>query len=98
MTKRELLKKLDATLAEKKMHKIDFGSGAVGEKDNKDTIQAAIDCLNCPDELLDEYMIVFKLKYPNIYTTIKSVSGDNWKTNSFHRAYIYSSAKMILTA
>lgn len=34
---------------------------------NKRTIENAIECLKCPDELLEKYLTVVSLKYENIY-------------------------------
>jgi hypothetical protein len=41
----------------------------------KSEIQNAIECLKCPDELLEKYLIVLSLKYENTGRTIAN-NGD----------------------
>ena len=77
-------------LDKKEMSKID----GVNANSNKRTIQNAIDCLNCTDEQMDEYLEVVKTEYPAIYETIKSCK--NYKANSFKRIWVYNNARMIL--
>ena len=61
---------------------------------NKGEIQNAIDCLNCSDEMLDKYLTVVTLKYPNTGRTIAN-NGD-FKHHSHNRLYVYNTARMIL--
>lgn len=89
MTKYEMLKRLEQ-LQEEKEVKID----GIYQNSNKSEIQSAINCLECPDDLLDKYFTVFSLKYPNTAQTIASV-GD-FKHHGFNRQYVYSTAIMIL--
>ena len=64
MTKRELLEKLENLLKEKGMCKIETFSGTIGQNNNKATIEDAIKCLEATDEEMNDYLTVFKLKYP----------------------------------
>lgn len=90
MTLREMYQEYLRLLDKKEMSKID----GVSANSNKRTIQNAIDCLNCTDEQMDEYLEVVKYEYPAIYETIKSCK--NYKTNSFKRIWVYNNARMIL--
>jgi hypothetical protein len=94
MKKIDMLRELDALLEKKGMAKIDCGNGKVAVNDNKNTIQEAIDCLSASDEEMQDYLTVFKLKYPNSYKRI--VENGNWLLHSFNRFYVYSTAKMII--
>ena len=96
MTKRDLLKKLNFLLAEKEMPKIETMNGKINENCNKGTIQDAIDCLECDEKTLDDYMTVFRLKYPNSYKAISN--NGNWKLHPHNRLYVYETAKRILEA
>ena len=60
----------------------------------KSEIQNAIECLKCPDEMLDKYLMLVSLKYPNSGRIIAE-NGD-FKRHSFNRLYVYNTAKMIL--
>lgn len=91
MTLREMYQEYLRLLDKKEMSKID----GVSANSNKRTIQNAIDCLNCTDEQMDEYLEVVKYEYPAIYETIKSCK--NYKTNSFKRIWVYNNARMILS-
>lgn len=95
MTKRELLQELQAALTEKGMLSIDGGNGAIGANDNKAAIQNAIDCLQTPDETMNEYLTVVKLAYPNIHRTITE-NGRNWLTHRHNRLWVYNNARMII--
>jgi len=95
MTKRELLSQLQAALTAKNMFAIDGGNGAIGANDNKHTIQNAIDCLQTPDETMNEYLTVIKLAYPNIYRTMTE-NGREWLTHRHNRLWIYNNARMII--
>jgi hypothetical protein len=89
MTKQELLKEY-ADLCEVKGVEID----GIYASSNKSEIQAAIDCLKCPDETLDDYFTIIKLKYPNIYRTI-STNGD-FKSHRYNRFYVWTAARALL--
>lgn len=60
----------------------------------KSTIENAIACLNCPDEMLDKYLIVLTLKYPGTGRVIAE-NGD-FKRHSHNRLYVYNTARQIL--
>lgn len=94
MTKKDLMNKLEALLAEKKMYKIETFSGKIGWNSNKSTIEGAIKCLEATDEEMNDYLTVFKLKYPNSYISI--TNNGIWLTHSHNRYYVYTSAKSIL--
>lgn len=57
MTKAELLKEFDKLEKEKGVH-ID----GIYYNSKKSAIENAIECLKCPDELLDKYLMVVSLK------------------------------------
>lgn len=96
MTKKDLMKRLEETLAEKKMPKIELMlGGKVGWNCSKATIEDAIKCLEATDEEMNDYLTVFRLKYPNSYNTI--INNGDWMTHSYNRYYVYSSAKAILS-
>lgn len=90
MTKNELMKEYDG-LSEEKGIRLE----GINYQCKKSQIENAIECLKCPDETLDEYLIVLKSKYPNTYNTIKN-NGD-YKCHSFNRLYVFNTARMILT-
>ena len=94
MTKNELLEKLENLLKEKGMRKIETFSGAIGRNDNKATIEDAIKCLESTDEEMNDYLTVFRLKYPNSYNAV--MKAGNWLTHSHNRSYIYCTARQIL--
>ena len=94
MTKRELLEKLETLLKEKGMCKIETFSGTIGQNNNKATIEDAIKCLEATDEEMNDYLTVFKLKYPNSYTAV--MKAGNWLTHSHNRYYVYCTARQIL--
>ena len=89
MTKAELLKEFDELEKEKgvRIEGIYWNS-------TKSTIENAIECLKCPDKLLDKYLTVVSLKYENTGRTIAQ-NGD-FKHHPFNRLYVYNTAKMIL--
>lgn len=89
MTKDELMKEFDELEKEKGV-RID----GIYYNSKKSTIENAIECLKCPDELLDKYLIVFSLKYENTGRVIAE-NGD-FKRHSFNRLYVYNTARMIL--
>ena len=62
------------------------------ENTKKELIQSAIDCLKATNEQMNEYLTVFKLKYPNTYKNL----SEHWLTHSFQRYYVYSTAKSII--
>ena len=96
MTKNDMLKKLDELLTARGMSKIETFAGKINGNNDKQTIQGAIDCLECDDKTLDDYMVVFRLKFPNSYNAIMS-NGTDWKKHSHNRFYVYNTARMILS-
>ena len=89
MTKNELMKEYERLTREKGV-RLD----GINYNCNKSTIENAINCLRCSDDMLNDYLTVIKLKYPNTYNTIKN-NGD-FKTHSFNRLYVYNTARMAL--
>lgn len=89
MTKNEMLKELDRLEKEKG---VDLDG--IGQNSNKSTIQNAINCLLCPDDLLEKYLTVLTVKYPNTGATIAG-NGD-FKKHRFNRLYVFNTARMIL--
>ena len=89
MTKAELMKEFDELEREKgvRIEGIYWNS-------RKSDIENAIECLKCPDELLDKYLAVVSLKYENIGRTI-SQNGD-FKRHSHNRLYVFNTARQIL--
>ena len=90
MSKREMLIKINELLKEKNIYSLD----GINANSNKSTLQNAIDCLECGDETLNDYLTVLKLKYPNTAKRI-SENGD-FKRHSFNRLYVYNTARSIL--
>lgn len=90
MTKKEMMNRIEELKAEKGILRLD----GINWNCDKNTLQSTINCLECSDEKMDEYMVVFKLKYPHSYEKI--INNGNWKTHPFNRLYVYSSAKSIL--
>lgn len=96
MTKKDLIKRLEELLEEKKMSKIELMlGGKVDWNCNKSTIEDAIKCLEATDEEMNDYLTVIKLKYNNIYQ--KVVQHENWITGSYYRYFVYCTAKEALT-
>lgn len=89
MTKAELMKEFQELEEEKQMH-ID----GIYWNSNKSTIENAIECLKCPDELLEKYLMVVCLKYENTGRTIAN-NGD-FKHHSYNRLYVFNTARQIL--
>lgn len=89
MTKAELLKEFDKLEKEKGVH-----IEGVYYNSKKSAIENAIECLKCPDELLEKYLMVVSLKYENIGRTIAE-NGD-FKRHSFNRLYVFNTARQIL--
>lgn len=89
MTKAELMKEFDNLEKEKGVH-ID----GIYWNSTKSTIENAIECLKCPDELLDKYLTVVTLKYPN--SGRKIANNGDFKRHSFNRLYVFNTARMIL--
>ena len=67
---------------------------SIYQNDRKSTIENAIECLKCPDELLDKYLIVVTLKYENTGHTIAN-NGD-FKHHPHNRLYVFNTARQIL--
>ena len=89
MTKAELMKEFEA-LQEEKAVTIE----GIYWNSKKSTIENAIECLKCPDELLDKYLTVVTLKYPN--SGRKIANNGDFKRHSFNRLYVFNTARMIL--
>lgn len=89
MTKAELMKEFERLQNDKMCH-----IEGIYLNSRKDTIQNAIDCLNCSDDMLDKYLVVVSLKYPNIGRTI-AWNGD-FKHHSYNRLYVFNTARQIL--
>lgn len=89
MTKAELMKEFKELEEEKQVH-ID----GIYWNSKKSTIENAIECLKCPDELLDKYLILVSLKYENTGRVIAE-NGD-FKRHSHNRLYVFNTARMIL--
>lgn len=89
MTKVELMKEFEELEKEKCVH-ID----GIYWNSRKSEIENAIECLKCPDELLENYLIVFSLKYENTGRVIAE-NGD-FKHHSHNRLYVFNMARMIL--
>ena len=89
MTKVELLKEFDKLEKEKGVH-----IEGIYYNSKKSEIQNAIECLKCPDEMLDKYLMLVSLKYPNSGRIIAE-NGD-FKRHNFNRLYVYNTARMIL--
>lgn len=89
MTKAELLKEFDKLQSEKEIR-----IEGIYWNSKKSTIENAIECLKCPDELLDKYLVIVSLKYENTGRVIAE-NGD-FKRHSFNRLYVYNTARMIL--
>ena len=89
MTKSELMKEFDELEKEKgvRIEGIYWNS-------TKSTIENAIECLKCTDELLDKYLMVVSLKYENIGRVIAE-NGD-FKHHSYNRLYVFNTARQIL--
>ena len=89
MTKAEMMKKFHELEQEKGVH-ID----GIYWNSRKSEIQNAIDCLECPDDTLEKYLVVFSFKYENIGRTIAN-NGD-FKHHNYNRLYVYNTARQIL--
>lgn len=91
MTKAELMKEFDELEKEKgvRIEGIYWNS-------KKSTIENAIECLKCPDELLDKYLTVVSLKYENTGRVIAE-NGD-FKHHSHNRLYVFNTARQILAS
>lgn len=89
MTKAELMAELKELETEKGVH-ID----GIYWNSRKNEIENAIECLKCPDELLDKYLIVLSLKYAN--TGLKIAENEDFKKHSFNRLYVFNTARAIL--
>lgn len=60
----------------------------VNSNSNKTTLEQAISCLNCPDERLDDYMVLVKLKYPHVYTM--TIKNPDWKLIGPARQFVFN--------
>lgn len=91
MTKAKLLKRFNELEQEKRCH-----IEGINYNSRKDTIQNAIECLECSDDTLEKYLIVVTLKYANIGRTIAN-NGD-FKHHQHNRLYVYNTARQILAS
>lgn len=91
MKKIELLNRLEELLKQNQMHRLD----GIGVNSTKASLENAIECMEASDSLLDEYFVVFKLKYPNSANAI--LNAGNWKTHYFNRLYVWNTARLILS-
>lgn len=89
MTKADLMKEFDKLEKEKCVH-----IEGIYYNSKKSEIQNAIECLKCPDEMLEKYLVIVSLKYPNSGRIIAE-NGD-FKRHNFNRLYVYNTARMIL--
>ena len=89
MTKADLMKEFDKLEKEKCVH-----IEGIYYNSKKSEIENDIECLKCPDEMLDKYLMLVSLKYPNSGRIIAE-NGD-FKRHSFNRLYVYNTARMIL--
>jgi hypothetical protein len=67
----------------------------IHENSTKEKIQNGIDCLNCPDDVLDDYLTVIKVKYPSIYRQI--IMARDFKHHSHNRLYVYNTVNRLLS-
>lgn len=89
------MKRLEELLREKDMAKIELMlGGKVDWNCKKSTIEDAIKCLEATDDEMNDLLTVVKLKHNNIYK--KVVESGDWLTNSYHRYFVWTDAKMIL--
>ena len=91
MTKNELLATLQSELGRQGMSRIDD----INANSRKQDIENAIRCLQMPDESMDDYIVVFRLKYPHTAKTIVSGSRD-WKRHSFNRYHVFCTVRALL--
>lgn len=89
MTKSELMKKFEELQKEKKCR-----IEGIYWNSRKSEIENAINCLECPDDMLEKYLLVVSLKYENIGQTIAN-NGD-FKHHQHNRLYVYNTARQIL--
>ena len=90
MTKTDMMKTYSNLCDEVGISEID----GISKNSRKDEIQNAIDCLSCPEEMLNDYLVIVKLKYPNIHHTITE-NGD-WKIHNFNRLYVFNTARQAI--
>lgn len=89
MTKYDIIKQIKEKEEEKHFHFTDCNMNC-----SKSMLLSFLECIECTDELLDDYFTVFKLVYPN--SAKAAANNGNWKLHNFNRYYIFSTAKMIL--
>lgn len=89
MTKTELMKEFEKLQEQKKVR-----IAGIYWNSRKIEIENAIECLKCPDELLEKYLIVLSLKYPN--TGHRIAENGDFKHHSYSRLYVYNTARQIL--
>lgn len=89
MKKLELFEIYNKALQVKKMNFID----GVNASSKKSTLQQAIDCLECSDETITNWLEEISKEFPNVGSKIKDTE---YLTHSFNRMFIYTTAKLIL--
>lgn len=87
-SKKDLLERYEELCLEKEMY-----IKGISYASKKCTIKNAIDCLECPDETLEEYLIIFKHHYVNLYKKIKSVG---YLKHPHNRFFIFNNVKALL--
>ena len=89
MTKNDMLKELQSELDKAKMYRLD----GINSNCSNGEIQNALDCMRCSDEVMNDYLTVVKLKYPNIYRT---VTQSEYLKHTYNRLFVYNTARQII--
>lgn len=89
MTKAELMKEFENLQEQKKVR-----IAGIYWNSRKIEIENAIECLKCPDELLEKYLVVVSLKYPS--TGRRIAENGDFKRHGYNRLYIFNTARQIL--
>lgn len=89
MKKIELFQIYNKELENKGMSNID----GISINSTKSDLQQAIDCLQCQDEIITNYLKEIIKEFPNVGKKIKE---SDYLTHSFDRMYIYATAKAVL--
>lgn len=88
MTKREMVKRYEELLAEKKVGFID----GISANSSKHDLANAISCLECSDESLDKCADYVKGAYPAMHRAI--MANGNFKLHSYNRLFVFNTAKL----
>lgn len=86
MTKTELYREFSERLESKRMHSMD----GIGKNSRKAELENAIACLECSDEILREYFIIVKHKYPAVHKAIEKVG---YMEHQHNRLWVYDTAR-----